>query len=237
MDWWVNDLKSSPLDSINRLIDKRSMTSDTPATGTRLNLIRSGLRLFGQRGYEATSTRALAEHAGTNVASIAYHFGGKAGLRLACAEYLAGQVGAVIMAAEAGQVPSDPVAAMAEIDAAIHSFARLLLVPSETGDFVPFVIRELTEPGEIAEMLFSQFFLPRHSRFCRLWSVVTGKPAEADDVMLTVFAAIGQVLYFRIARPFVIRRMGWQALDAAEAGLIADTIVANLRAIAERTRS
>ena len=63
MDWWVNDLKSSPLDSINRLIDKRSMTSDTPATGTRLNLIRSGLRLFGQRGYEATSTRALAEQA------------------------------------------------------------------------------------------------------------------------------------------------------------------------------
>ena len=53
---------------------------------TRAALIAAGLRLFGEKGFDATSTRDIAAAANTNIASIAYHFGGKEGLRLACAQ-------------------------------------------------------------------------------------------------------------------------------------------------------
>ncbi|MGO4284013.1 TetR family transcriptional regulator, partial [Bosea sp. TAB14] len=54
--------------------------------GTRTALIRAGLDLFGRHGFEASSIRQIAQAAGVNSAGIAYHFGGKGGLREACAQ-------------------------------------------------------------------------------------------------------------------------------------------------------
>lgn len=42
---------------------------------------RAALRLFAQRGYDATSLRAIARAAGTSPALIIHHFGSKEGLR------------------------------------------------------------------------------------------------------------------------------------------------------------
>lgn len=208
-----------------------------PQTGTRAKLIAAGLHLFGRGGFEGTSTRALAERAGTNVASIAYHFGSKAGLRQACALHVVERLGNAIVMPDAASAPPDPQAALQEIEAAMRAFARMLLVSAEAGDFVPFVLRELTDPGDVAEQLFTQFFQPRHARFCTLWSAVTGKPAEAAEVKLAVFTFIGQILYFRIARSFVARRMEWGAIGPSEVDQIVDAVLGNLRAAAERGRT
>ena len=59
---------------------------------TRLALIHAALDLFGAKGFEASSTRAVAAAAGANLGSIAYHFGGKQGLRLACADHVVATV-------------------------------------------------------------------------------------------------------------------------------------------------
>ena len=208
-----------------------------PQTGTRAKLIAAGLHLFGRGGFEGTSTRALAERAGTNVASIAYHFGSKAGLRQACALHVVEWLERAIVMPDAAPAPPDPQAALQEMEAAMRAFARMLLVSAEAGDFVPFVLRELTDPGDVAEQLFAQFFQPRHARFCTLWSAVTGQPAEAAEVKLAVFTFIGQILYFRIARPFVARRMEWGAIGPSEVDQIVDAVLGNLRAAAERGRT
>lgn len=47
---------------------------------SRDRLLQAGLMLFSKNGFARTSTRDLAEAAGTNVAGIAYYFGDKAGL-------------------------------------------------------------------------------------------------------------------------------------------------------------
>jgi AcrR family transcriptional regulator len=47
---------------------------------TRDRLIETAIELFGERGIEATSLRALTEAAGTNIASVNYHFRSKEGL-------------------------------------------------------------------------------------------------------------------------------------------------------------
>jgi AcrR family transcriptional regulator len=200
------------------------------SSGTRASLIAAALYLFGHRGYEGTSIRAIAERAGANVAAIAYHFGGKAGLRMACAEAVAGRVAQSLPAAGDAPVPEDPAAALQEIETAVRNLARMLLMTPETGDFVPFMLREITDPGEVAEMVFSRFLLPRHERLCRLWAVASGQAATSAEVRLTLFAVIGQVLYFRIAQPFVARRMGWDSVGQAELAQITDTVIAGLRA-------
>lgn len=47
---------------------------------SRERLLQAALRLFAQQGFEKTSTREIAETAGTNLAAIKYYFGDKAGL-------------------------------------------------------------------------------------------------------------------------------------------------------------
>lgn len=202
---------------------------------TRASLIEAGLFLFGHKGFEATSTRQLAARAKTNVGSIAYHFGGKAGLRTACARAVAERVGAVVPpdAPPEGISPAD---ALDRIEQIVRALISLILSAPQVQDMVAFMVRELSDPGEIADLIYAEFLAPRHSAMSALWAAATGRSKEDETVKLAVFATIGQVLYFRIARPFVERRMGWRRIGPEQAGKISELIVANLRANIERQR-
>ncbi len=56
--------------------------------GTRNALIMTGARLFASKGYHAVSVRELTSEAGVNLATVSYHFGGKAGLYEAIFRYI-----------------------------------------------------------------------------------------------------------------------------------------------------
>jgi AcrR family transcriptional regulator len=56
---------------------------------TRRRLLDTAIDAFGAYGYEGTSTRALAEGAGTTLPAIPYYFGSKEGLFRAAIEHIA----------------------------------------------------------------------------------------------------------------------------------------------------
>lgn len=203
--------------------------------GTAALLVAAGLRLFGQKGFAATSTREIAAAAGTNVASIAYHFGGKDGLRRACGQEVIRRVGTVIGPA-APDLDLPPAQAAAAMEGVIRTMAGFLLARREAEDIVPFMLRELAENGPVLDEVYTKMFAPVHGRICRFWAAATGQAAESDRTRLIVFSLIGQLVYFRIGRPVVGRRMGWQTAGAEEARQIADILVGNLHAMIERER-
>ena len=47
---------------------------------TKAKILESAGQLFGARGFGATTSKAVAEHAGVDLASINYHFGSRGGL-------------------------------------------------------------------------------------------------------------------------------------------------------------
>ena len=55
-------------------------TSARAGETTRAELIAAGRRLFGQRGYDGASIRAITLDAGANLGAVTYHFGSKRGL-------------------------------------------------------------------------------------------------------------------------------------------------------------
>jgi TetR/AcrR family transcriptional regulator, regulator of cefoperazone and chloramphenicol sensitivity len=211
------------------------MADRTASRQSRASLIEAGLHLFGRHGFSGTSTRALAQRAGTNVASIAYHFGGKEGLREACARTVAERVIGAI-GSTSPDPPRSPAEAAEEIERAVRALVRLIVAAPEAQDMVAFMLREVTDRGPVADLIYAEFVEERHRQFSSLWAMATGRNAEDEEVKLAVFAMIGQVLYFRIALPFVERRMGWSALDPNAAGRIADVVAANVRASIERQR-
>jgi AcrR family transcriptional regulator len=56
---------------------------------TRRRIIDAAIELFGQRGFEGTSTRDIAKLADVNAPALQYYFDGKEGLYRACAEHIA----------------------------------------------------------------------------------------------------------------------------------------------------
>lgn len=198
--------------------------------GTRQALILAGIRLFGQQGFSSTSVRQLASEAEANIAAIAYHFGGKDGLRTACAEEFGRRMGAAIGARPVSGDPS-PHVARDELRAIIRAMVGFLLGAEGASELVPFMLRELAEDGPGIDIVYRGFAEPMHRRLCVLWARATGAEAEDETVKLAVFALIGQLMYFRIGQSIVSRRMGWANIGQREVQQISDRIIRNLDAM------
>ncbi|HRO13065.1 CerR family C-terminal domain-containing protein [Amaricoccus sp.] len=196
---------------------------------TREVIIEAALRGFGEKGFAATSVREIAAAAGTNIASISYHFGGKEGLRDACAEHIVRLMGDALAAARPGEpLPPDPLAAAETLAGLVRSLVRFLLLEPQGPLVAGFMLREMAHPSSALDTIYEGLFDGVHRTACAVWATATGRPAESEAVRLAVFAVIGQILYFRIAAPVVERRMGWPGIGPAEAEAIAGTVLRNL---------
>ena len=213
-------------------------TPPSSADQTRTALVRAALKLFGSNGFDGTSTRDIAALANANIGSIAYHFGGKDGLRLAAADHIVETIQAI-----AGQAIGNldatmatrpgPDAARAQLTAGVERMITYIVASPEAGEVVQFVLRELSHPTAALDRIYNGVFEPIHKRLCLLWEQATGEPAESDKTKLTVFTLIGQVVYFRIGREAVRRRMGWTEIGPRQAGAIIEVARSNLLAILE----
>ncbi len=214
-----------------------SEDNDTDAAGrssaekTKAALIEAGLRLFGEKGFAATSTREIAAEAKANIGSIAYHFGGKGELRDACAAHIVQTIANVADPVLAAMPPpADRAAAEAQFRVAAERMAGFLVAAPQVSSFVQFILREIQHPGRAFDILYAGLVEKVHRRLCAIWAAASGDDAESDATKIAVFTMIGQTVYFRIAREAVLRRMGWREIGAAEAGLITATVLENAMA-------
>lgn len=203
---------------------------------TRAALIEAALKLFGQKGFDGTSTREIAAAAGANIGSIAYHFGGKEGLHTATADHIVETI-QVVAAQAIGQAnapaadPTDAQAARRQLFALLEHMLGFFVMRPEAGDIARFVLREMSQPSTALDRIYNGVFEPLHRRLCLAWEQVTGQPAESDATKLLVFTMIGQVVYFRIAREVVLQRMGWDTIGDQEAAKVLGILRDNLDAI------
>lgn len=205
------------------------MENALPPTGTRADLINAALHLFGRYGFAATSTRALAQQAGTNIASIKYHFGSKEALRLACAEEVLRRIRVIAGPADAPPQLS-PQQASQQIELLFRAITAFLTRAPEAADTAGFLMREMTEGGPVLDLLHERFLGDKHHQLCQLFAMVTGGDPEGEETRLLVFSMLGQAIYFRIGQPVICRVMGWKTYGEAEAQAIADRLITNLRA-------
>lgn len=206
---------------------------EPPSSGerTRAALIEAGLKLFGRNGFAATSTREIAAEARANIGSIAYHFGGKEKLRDACAEHIVASIRAVADPVLARlPVPDDPAAAQAQFRLAAERMAGFMVAGPQVEDFVQFILHEIQQPTRAFDIIYEGLIEAIHRRLCHLWAAAAGEDPDSEATRIAVFAMIGQIVYFRIARAVVTRRMGWAEIGPAQTRLIVETALDNVTA-------
>jgi len=204
-------------------------TKQSAQIDTRTRLLRTSLSIFAHRDFDAVSVREIVERAGANIAAISYHFGGKQGLYLGTAEFLADSLqtvlGPTLAQIRAGAENADPKTASRLLDEMIQRLVHNLTMDRLGDDAAGFILREQHQPTAAFDILYERLMLPIQSTYQLLVSRILGdaEPDSRQQILIT-HALIGQILAFRTARTTVLRRLGQTDFSQQDAREIADVI-------------
>src|SRR6195952_3680557 len=136
---------------------------------TKTRLLLAAIEVFGRHGFEAASTRILAEAADVNLQSIAYYFDSKEGLYLAVAQHIVeriqGRVRPLIEHVHtqlAGHGPMKRVPreeARDLLQGVLTNMARLFL-HEESAPWARFMIREQMDPTAAFDIVYARVLSP-----------------------------------------------------------------------------
>ena len=208
------------------------MTTETQKatqSDTRTRLLQTSLATFAHRDFEAVSIREIVEQAGANIAAISYHFGGKQGLYLATAEFLAdslqAEIAPTLAQTRSGAEQADPLTASHLLEQMIHRLVHNLTMDRLGDDAAGFILREQHQPTAAFDILYTRLMLPIQQTYQLLVSRILGdsEPDSRREILIT-HALIGQILAFRTARTTVLRRLDQTDFSAQDAHEIARLI-------------
>lgn len=218
----------------NKPIETRAEITDARSIETRQRLIDSAVELFGRLGYDATSTRALADAADVNLSAIPYHFGTKQKLRLAAAQFIADTIARTVgpvMETFEHEIYDTSLTRSRAIGLLQEIFTPFIaMLTSEQSDkWAQFVLREQAAPSEAFDILYEH----GSGRFVRavshLAAVASAEEPGSKRAKLRALSLIGQVFIFRSARALALRTMETDRLRQEDAAQIATLIRENIR--------
>jgi TetR/AcrR family transcriptional regulator, regulator of cefoperazone and chloramphenicol sensitivity len=199
----------------------------------RARLLHAALRMFAEHGYAKTSTRDIAQAADTNIASIKYYFGDKAGLYRA--------VFTEPLGCTSDDIPfyDQPHFSLRE---SLEGFFNSFLAPLKQDELVQLCIRlhfrEMLEPTGLWAEEISNGINPAHAALVAVLSRHLGLTRADDDLHRLAFSIVGLALQLFVARDVIAairaQLIGTPAAIDRWAARMVDYAVAMLEAEAAR---
>lgn len=156
------------------------------ADQTRASILEAADALFGQLGFDATTTRDIAERSGVNKALIHYHFGTKDELLDAVLEGYYGKLGATLTAALA-----KPKTLVGQVEALLDTYADFL---AEHVSFTRIVQREVASGRHVQRIV--QRTLPLFQLGVSWFHASVPKPPRDLDAVNVLTSAYGLVVTY-----------------------------------------
>ena len=165
---------------------------------TKQRLLAAAMKIFAERGFQATSMRAVTREAGTSLSAANYHFGSKEELLRAAlkgrAEILNDRRLALLTRAEA-QAGSGPDGVEAVIDAYIRPVFERQAEMMAPGFRAPgLAIRLYLDPLDVISKIRHEAFDPTNRRFVEALARVL-PDAPVEHVELALRFVLGVVVY------------------------------------------
>jgi AcrR family transcriptional regulator len=197
-------------------------------------LLDIAVREFSLKGLEGASTREIATAAGTVMSSITYHYGGKEGLYLAVADYIAEQMGRDMIGDPALDDAIEPSPAEAR-QALHHIFDRFInkMLSVRTADWSLFIVREQTNPTAAFERIWSGMMGRMMERMVALVCIATGR-RDAKVARIAAITMLGQVIVLRASRASCLKLLQTNDFEADDIDALKAQIAANIDATLDR---
>lgn len=218
---------------------KKKQQEDKTKRGedTRQALIQAGMKLFGEYGLEATSTRLLADKAAVNIAAIQYHFGSKEGLYQAVInhiiERISVQVGKQVAAVETAlqQQSLNKTEAKSMLIQLVDDMAMVFVDSTEPKSWVQLIMREQANPTEAFDSFYDGYMKQILVVFAWLLAAITGLDSDSDVIKIRVHILLGQLLGFVVSREALLRRLGVDKLSEVQINSIHQMLQLHVEAV------
>jgi len=206
---------------------------------TRRRLIDAALHIFGTYGFEGTSTRAVADKAGANLAAIPYYFGSKEGLYRAVAQSIV-EDGSSEMLPVIQRIDEalsrkhlEREAGLALLHELLNTFSSMVIGSRRAAGWSRFIMREQLQPGAAFEILFEGLMHRVGQTFIKILAHLTGKPASDPRIAVLSQMVLGQALIFQNCGESVLRLLGWKEFSVDKVSLIQGVLRDNVDLILE----
>lgn len=178
---------------------------------TAQKLIDAGIKLFGEHGFKATTTRMIADKAGANIGSIAYYFGNKKGLYLAIAQTINKHLTEKLKLdrlRSPANIPDEQIST--ELIQLLQRLVDLFAADPEAEKWLLFMQREQISPSQAFDQLYENSFQTVHYFLTSLIARLCQLPAEHPQAILQAHLLVGQVSFLLVGRTSLLRRLGSQ---------------------------
>ena len=220
---------------------KTEPCSRTRGEITRDALIEAALEIFGRDGFNAASTRDIAERANANQALINYHFKGKQGLYLAVFEHIAAQmmqgmgtiVSDVLVQAEDIQKLSQAEKSTFAISSLERITSRLLHMMNSklTQHWSNMILREQQHPTAAFDIMHNGPMGRLFTLSTRLIALAKNIDPDSEQAKLLSILLFGQVHILKVSRATVLSHMQWEEFAEKEMLIAEKYIFANIRTL------
>ncbi|MFN8600570.1 MAG: CerR family C-terminal domain-containing protein [Candidatus Binatia bacterium] len=178
---------------------------------TRERLLRAGSELFAATGLHGATVRDIAGAAGANVAAANYHFGSKEALYL---EVLRTQFAAIRdrLAKRAAVPTTAELQRLSRADLERLIEVRLvtmleILVGPPPSVYGKLIQREMCDPSAALPNIVDEFIRPQMEEMRVIYRHLYPS-LPVGDIDRCSFSMVGQVLFYHVMRPAVLRFMG-----------------------------
>ncbi len=184
-------------------------------------------------GFQNATVRDICAKAGANIAAVNYHFRDKEGLYRAVLEWGAQRSFAAFAdrAASFRQGPPEQ-----RLLAFIRSMVERMLTDGAHATIGKLMAREMAEPTRALDDLIPRFIKPQHDVLKEIVAEMLGPGARERDVRLCCNSILGQILFYKHARPVIQRLIPEQGYDAGAIEEIIENISSFSRAGIESRR-
>lgn len=193
-------------------LGSRKAGQEARSAKTRATLIEAAIEMFGAVGYEAASTRLLAQKAEANLSAITYHFGGKRELYLGAAQEIAAYVRVRLgeIAEELNQANTeDP---LSSIETALVKFLYLVVDDAKPRAWTAFLARCIQENDDAYLLIHEEAIAPFQQRLVDVARMLSLGTSDDEAIRLRIAAIMSVVASFRLLPGFMLRGMGWSEI-------------------------
>jgi AcrR family transcriptional regulator len=210
---------------------------------TRGRLIAAASELFAERGFHATTMRAIARRARVNLASGHYHYGSKKDLYVEVLRAQFAEIWRTLRMRGATRPERDLVRlGRDERIELLRTRIRLMLdhlIGPPPGLHGTLMQREMTDPSRALPLIVDEFVRPMVEETQRIVARLEPNLGE-EEVRRCVLSIVAQAVFYRFAMPAMLRLHGFAAYPsgfAADlAGHIAEFSLGGMERVARRKR-
>jgi TetR/AcrR family transcriptional regulator, regulator of cefoperazone and chloramphenicol sensitivity len=187
---------------------------------TRSRLLEAAGEIFGEMGFHHATVRQICTRAGTNIASVNYHFGNKTGLytEVVRQSMRAARLDQVRVVLDQHAAPDEILRNV--VKARLESLWRQDL---EDWHF-SIIMHELAKPTPAMNQIVAEAIRPVYARLREVVGKVLGLSPDHDKTRLCAHSIMGQIMFYAFARPVITRLWPEMKMTGPQVVLIANHI-------------